>query len=951
LGTTSIGWAYVHEAESETEKSIIKRLGVRVIPLTVDEESNFQKGKSITTNADRTLKRGMRRNLDRYQLRRKNLLDLIRQRGIVNNETILTETGKNSTFETLRLRARAAIERIELDEFARVLLMINKKRGYKSSRKAKDSDEGSLIDGMSVARQLYENNMTPGQFVFNLLRDGGKYIPDFYRSDLAAEFQKVWDFQKVFYLDIMTDDLKKELAGKNKTQSWSVCKDPFDLVGIKQNGKSHEKRLERYKWRSEALSKKLEPEILAIVIQDINGELSKSSGYLGDISDRSKELYFNNETVGQYLYKQVSANPHARLKNQVFYRQDYMDEFERIWETQRAFHPVLTAELKSEIRDVVIFYQRRLKSQKHLISECEFEKHHKVIPKSSPLFQEFKIRQIINNLELTEIGRRRKFVLNKEEKEVLFKDLNLRTSIKSDNALKLLGYDPKLFEMNYDELDGNRTFSALYSAYERILEIEGYEMKFSSMTDTDVNEAVKSVFRQTGIDEGILQFDSGLDGSDMFEQPIYQLWHLLYSFEDDNTKLHSKLEEKFGFKLEHAKILSNISLQQDHGNLSSRAIRKIMPFLKEGETYDKACEMAGYNHSSSMTAEERDNRDLKSSMEILPKNSLRNPVVEKILNQMVNLVNALIDDPELGKPDEVRVEMARELKKSAGEREEMTRNINSTKADHQRISEILQQEFGIKKVTRNDIIRYKLYRELEMNGFKTIYTNTYVPREKLFSKEFDIEHIIPQARLFDDSFSNKTLAVRQVNLDKGDETAYDFLKEFLSPDDFGQYLLRVEELYRKGKIGRAKYNKLLMKGIDIPDDFIERDLRNSQYIAKKAKMMLEEVCREVTTTTGSVTNRLRSDWQLVDVMKELNMPKYRQLGLTETIEGKDGREEERIMDWSKRNDHRHHAMDALTVAFTKRAQVPGITIMSLFTGMKKENFRRKLYPSSKLCTG
>ena len=75
--------------------------------------------------------------------------------------------------------------------------------------------------------------------------------------------------------------------------------------------------------------------------------------------------------------------------------------------------------------------------------------------------------------------------------------------------------------------------------------------------------------------------------------------------------------------------------------------------------------------------------------------------------------------------------------------------------------------------------------------------------------------------------------------------------------------------------------------------------------------------RTVVATTGSVTDRLREDWQLVDVMKELNWDKYDRLGLTETITDHDGRQIRRIKDWTKRNDHRHHAMDALTIAFTR----------------------------------
>ena len=103
----------------------------------MDEQQNFEKGKSITTNADRTLKRSMRRNLQRYKLRRENLIEIIKENGFISNETILSENGNYTTFETYRLRAKAATEEISLEQFARVLLMINKKRGYKSSRKAK----------------------------------------------------------------------------------------------------------------------------------------------------------------------------------------------------------------------------------------------------------------------------------------------------------------------------------------------------------------------------------------------------------------------------------------------------------------------------------------------------------------------------------------------------------------------------------------------------------------------------------------------------------------------------------------------------------------------------------------------------------------------------------------------------------------------------------------------
>jgi len=92
-------------------------------------------------------------------------------------------------------------------------------------------------------------------------------------------------------------------------------------------------------------------------------------------------------------------------------------------------------------------------------------------------------------------------------------------------------------------------------------------------------------------------------------------------------------------------------------------------------------------------------------------------------------------------------------------------------------------------------------------------------------------------------------------------------------------------------------------------------------LQKKAKSILEELVKNVISTSGSVTDRLRQDWQLIDVMQELNWEKYNKLGLTEVIENRDGHKINRIKDWTKRNDHRHHAMDALTIAFTKRSHI------------------------------
>lgn len=940
LGTNSIGTALVSRAENANEKSSIIKLGVRVNPLTVDEQTNFEKGKSITTNADRTLKRSARRNLQRYKLRRENLLNILKESNIISDDAVLSEQGGFSTFSTLSLRAKSAVEPVELEEFAKILLQINKKRGYKSSRKVKSAEDGELIDGMDIAKRLYENEMTPGQYVYDILLSGKKYIPDFYRSDLEGELNRIWSFQQQFYADILTDDFKKQIAGKGKMNCSKIFYAKYSISTADNKGSG--KTLQAYGWRVEALSEKIDIEKLAYVISDLNGIISNSSGYLGSISDRSKELYFNNQTVGQYLMKLINDNPNAGLKNKVFYRQDYLDEFNTIWQTQSKYHSVLTDELKSELRDVIIFYQRRLKSQKGLVSICELDNRvvevdrdgkkvkklvgSRVCPKSSPLFQEFKIWQILNNIVVIDNLNRQKRFLYFEEKERLFGELSYREKLTKDAVLKLLFKESKNLDLNYSDIEGNRTQAEFIKAYQTIIKLSGHgDYDFSKLSASSINDYILSIFAKRGYSTDILKFDSELENPHFERQPLYKLWHLIYSFEGDNSntgdkKLIEKISEITGFEEEYSRIIANVNLQPDYGSLSAKAIRKIMPYLREGNEYSVACEYAGYRHSkSSLTKDEIKNRELKDKLEILPRNSLRNPVVEKILNQMVNVVNNIIETH--GKPDEIHIELSRDLKSSAKEREEATAQIGKSTREHEEYRAILRREFGLMHVSRNDIIRYKLYLELAARGFRTIYSDSYLPKEKLFTKEFDIEHIIPKAKLFDDSFSNKTLERREVNIEKSDATAYDYVNEKHGEQGLDAYLMRIDAMYKNGDISKAKYNKLKMRNCDIPSDFIARDLRDSQYIAVKAKSMLEEIVRTVVSTSGSITAQLREDWQLVDVMKELNWDKYKALGLTEVIENRDGRKIRRIKDWTKRNDHRHHAVDALTVAFTKHSHV------------------------------
>lgn len=958
LGVNSVGWAVVREAENEGEVSHIEQAGVRVVPVSSDEQQNFERGKSITTNAEKAAAHCARINLHRYKLRRKNLIECLKANNFINEDTLLYESGNRTTFETYRLRAKAVTEEITLEQLARVLLMINKKRGYKSNRRIKNDADGEAVDGMEVARRLYDEGITPGQLMLQLLNDRKNYVPGFYRSDLLDEFDRICKVQQAFYPEILTDEFVTKIRGASKKATAYA----FHSVGIEVadiGGK--DKRRRQYELRVMGLDKQLDCEEVAYVLSEINGAIGKSSGYLGEISDRSKELYFGRLTVGQYLMRQLEADPNYSFKNKVFYRQDYLNEFESIWETQSRFHKELTSELKHEVRDIIIFYQRKLRSKKSLVGYCEFESFDKevtdpetgkvsvkrvgskVCPKSSPLFQEFKVWQALQNVKIIDRQTGEELPLLPEEKEMLWQELSIREKLDKKEIIVLLrgkGADRR-FDLNFTELYGNATQAKLIGCFQEILAMSGHDDAFGKMSAIDLRTAFKALFKGLGWNINVLDFDSSLPGKELVKQDGYKLWHLLYSYEDDDSgngieRLKRQIDElcNFGGNMEYASVLAKVTFASDYGSLSARAIRKILPYLHEGNVYSQACELAGYRHSKrSLTREEIDNKPLADHIEILPRNSLRNPVVEKILNQMINVVNAVID--KYGHPDEIRVEMARELKQNAKKRETDFANNRKAKARNEDIRKTLQKQFGITSPSHNDIIRYRLYDELASRGYRTLYSDTKINKEELFSNKYDIEHIIPQALLFDDSFSNKTLELRAVNIAKGKLTAMDFVSMSYDPE---QYKARVLDLYKGNHISRTKRDKLLMRGQDIPADFLQRDLVNTQYIARKAVEILESVTRSVLCTNGAITAQLREDWQIVDVIKELNWDKYEKLGMVSIDERRNGQRVKVIKDWTKRNDHRHHAMDAITIAFTTRGIIQYLNTLSSL-GADKQNVR------------
>ena len=666
----------------------------------------------------------------------------------------------------------------------------------------------------------------------------------------------------------------------------------------------------------------------------------KTGEYVQDVVSRYKELHDLGVTVGQYLYRHLCADPAFRCKDRVYPRDAYVEEFDAIMACQQAYYPqVLTNEVILHLRDEIIFHQRPLKSCKHLIGKCELERcevevngrvyNHgpRVAPRSSPLFQLCKIWEAVNNISIHNKANDKLF-LTLDQKAAIVRFMSTNPKLKAANLKSVLGLKGREWIVSRAVgagLQGDTTYCAIAEA------LADYPKKDDLLR-----------FDITYIDGNIVDTQSGeltkVVSADFESQPLYKLWHTLYSISVID-ELKSVLQLNFG--IEDNDIIERLCqidfVKSGYGNKSSRAMRKILPYLQQGMDYYNAKLAAGYNDVP-LNNEQNENRELATELKPIQKGDLRQPVVEKILNQLVNLVNALM--VEYGRFDEIRVELARDLKQSREEREITTKRLNESQRENEKIANRIKEEFGLTP-TRSRIQKFKMWEE---SGHICIYCGqTVCVKEFLMGFGVEVEHIVPRSLLFDDSFTNKACACRRCNQEKGNRTAYDFMKS-RGDGEFTAYTERVNSLAETKKITGAKQKKLLMSAADIPSDFIERQLRESQYIAKKARLMLQSVCRNVYATSGSVTDFIRHLWGWDEVLHNLNFERYRDAGLTEMVDREvDGKivRIERIAGWNKRMDHRHHAIDALTIACTKQGYIQRINNLNSLKEVAYQSFKNE----------
>lgn len=1085
LGTNSIGWAKISIDENGNALPQIK-LGSRIIPMSQDVLGKFDSGVTESQTAARTGFRGTRRLRERCLQRRERLLRVLHILNFLpehfdnaigwnknNNKTYgkfiddsepkiawkrdadgkmkfifmeafnemlsdfakyqpaLVAEGKKIPLDwTLYyLRDKATRQAITKEQLAWILLNFNQKRGYYQLRGEDEEEDKSKLEEyyeLKVTRVEATDEKRGNDTWYNVYLENGWIYRRSSRTSLEDWTGKVKEFIVTTTLDA-DGNVKLDKDGNPRRSFRAPGADDWKL---------QKKRAEA---SIETSGKTVGSYIYASLLNDPTNKVR------GKLVRTVERKFYKSELI-KILNKQAEYIP--ELKDHTLLEDCARELYARNIPHQDSLKK---KDMTYLLVEDLLFYQRPLKSKKSLISNCPYEhydyvdketgevkvQHIKVIAKSNPYFQEFRLWQFIRNLrlyeregidenEVTSI-----YLKNEEDYERLFTFLNDRKDISQDALMK-----------DFLGLKKPRGKESKYPLRWNYVEDKSYPCN-------ETRHIMLNALNKANIPTALI------NNKDV----EYRLWHVLYSVEDRNELISalkqfaSKNNLPESFVEEFKKIPS---FKKEYGAYSEKAVKKLLSVMRMGRFWNEECIPSSVNrifngelddniksrmskqgfspqsisdckglpewlacyavygrHSEAQDlAHWETPAQLKSFIHDFKQYSLRNPIVEQCVLETLRTVCDIWE--ECGHIDEIHLELGRSMKSTADQRKRMTdRNIENENTN-MRIKELLlelKNDSGIQDVrpyspmqqdilriyeegalqeltkedkdfdeinrishlaapTHSELVKYKLWMEQK---YRSPYTGEAISLSKLFTPAYQIEHVIPQGRFFDDSLSNKVICEAEVNQLKTNMLGYEFIKkcggQIVHCPTLGKVKVFTEQEYKSFVAdhytnNRAKAKKLMMD--DIPEEFIQRQMNDSRYISKVIKGLLSNVVREqnevdaisknVVPCTGGITDRLKHDWGLNDVWNRIVSPRFLRMNVLTNSEDfghwedKDGK---RVFQTTmplelqrgfskKRIDHRHHAMDALVIALASRNIISYLNNESARDTQRREDLRRLL---------
>jgi len=573
-------------------------------------------------------------------------------------------------------------------------------------------------------------------------------------------------------------------------------------------------------------------------------------------------------TLGEFLWRrrQQGKTIRARLGNGLYPDRALIEqELRAIQRAQAQYHPTVTEEQWDEIINQAILFQRDLRPVAR--GKCTLIEGELRAYKAEPLFQRFRIWQDVLNLEYAPPREGMRPLDERQQWLIVGKLLEAKSQ--TFKQLAKLVELPEGSRFNFDaiardKLDGDQTAAVLRSP-----------KRFGRRDWANLG-----THRQQQVVDRLLE-------------------------ESDHDALVSWLQGEFSLDKGTAEAVATAPLPQGTGNLSKVALERLLPYMEEeGLPYHRAVVESGLVHHSDIHGDGKADRlpyygavltrevvggsnDRKDN-DLKRYGKIGNPTVHIALGQLRQLFNAVAD--EHGKPDEVVVELARDLKQTRKERERDQRGNNRNRERNERLRE-LAATAGFPEPSALDMRKLRLWDEQGPPDLRVCpFTGEPLSIERVLSEAAEIEHILPYSRTLDDSMANNVLSMRSANQEKGSRTPH----EAWGHDSFRyEQILARAELLPANKRWRFQANAI--QQFENSGDFLSRQLNDTRYLSRAVKQYLEAAVppNRIWVTPGRLTAMLRVAW-----------------GLNPLLSADDRKE---------RIDHRHHLIDAAVVGLTSRS--------------------------------
>ena len=604
-----------------------------------------------------------------------------------------------------------------------------------------------------------------------------------------------------------------------------------------------------------------------------DAEGKKLSAAIGEMRRRIEEI--GARTLGEFLARRHEKGETVRARPDLGIYPDramYESEFQAI-RTAQVPHQRLRPEQWNRLHDI-IFYQRPLCPVDP--GWCSFEPGERRAARSLPLFQEFRMLQEVNNL-IVQAGPEPERPLDEQERERALKRLRSGKDISLHKPTKSLGLPSgarfNLSRFGRKAVKGDETTA-------RLAKNELFSVHWINLSLDERNEIVRFL----------------LDT-------------------EDPEDVRRKAADEWGLNEASSKAVANAALVAGYGNLSEKAIEKLLPHLERGLGYSDAVIAAGYPHHSDFRNAEAHDR-LPYYGQVLERDTVGadpekdpvrdgepahygrvgNPTVHIGLNQLRRVVNRLIES--YGKPEDIVVELARDLKMNSVQKQHLRRQQQVGVKRNETFKEML--ESAAIPVTSHTLLKLRLWDEQGLPHARVCpFTGVPLSFEMVVSNQTEIEHILPWSRTWDDSPANKVVCTITANRDKGNKSPSEAFGHSPPGYDYQEILDRAAKLPANKQ---WRFQPDAMEKFEGEAGFLGRQLNETSYLSRTARTYLAYLYNErgegrarVRAAPGRLTFLLRRGWGLEGMLR-----------VTETGE----------IVRKQRDDHRHHAIDAFVVANT-----------------------------------